>query len=198
MMMVMVVVVVVTLMLTAVLVTVVGKSDSPRHWVSQVRGRGIERDQEGSRSENCHLLFIVDYPFLVMYYLSDKKGAGLQIETLIHYVLNSILISLCHISVFCLCFCFCLIFALVFVLFGFAQVAGSSFRESAQVSNFLKMWQKHKIRHRRDCSSRSRSSKFEICGSSTALQALLLQHHLGLKIFTLITKHRQESKSSLQ
>ena len=133
-----------------------------------------------------------------MYYLSDKKGAGLQIETLIHYVLNSILLSLCHISVFCLCFCFCLIFALVFVLFGFAQVAGSSFRESAQVSNFLKMWQKHKIRHRRDCSSRSRSSKFEICGSSTALQALLLQHHLGLKIFTLITKHRQESKSSLQ
>ena len=57
--------------------------------MSQVRGRGIERDQEGSRSENCHLLFIVDYPFLlVMYYLSDKKGAGLQIETLIHYVLN--------------------------------------------------------------------------------------------------------------
>ena len=193
MMMMMVVVVVVTLMLTAVLVTVVGKSDSPRHWVSQVRGRGIERDQEGSRSENCHLLFIVDYPFLVMYYLSDKKGAGLQIETLIHYVLNSILLSLCHISVFCLCFCFCLIF----VLFGFAQVAGSSFRESAQVSNCLTMWQKHKLRHS-DCSSRSRSSKFEICGSSTPLLALLLEHHLSLKIFTPITKHRQESKSSLQ
>ena len=107
MMMMVVVVVVVTLMLTAVLVTVVGKSDSPRHWVSQVRGRGIERDQEGSRSENCHLLFIVDYPFLlVMYYLSDKKGAGLQIETLIHYVLNFNFVFcvsyLCFLSLFLL------------------------------------------------------------------------------------------------
>ena len=166
--------------------------------MSQVRGRGIERDQEGSRSENCHLLFIVDYPFLlVMYYLSDKKGAGLQIETLIHYVLNFNVAFFVSYLCFCLCICFCLIFVLVFGLFGFAQVAGSSFRESAQVSNCLKMRQKHKLRHS-DCSSRSRSSKFEICGPSTPLLALLLQHHLSLKIFTLVTKHRQESKSSLQ
>ena len=111
MMMMVVVVVVVTLMLTAVLVTVVGKSDSPRHWVSQVRGRGIERDQEGSRSENCHLLFIVDYPFLlVMYYLSDKKGAGLQIETLslcTEYKLSVSILSLfLFLSYLCLCLCF--------------------------------------------------------------------------------------------
>ena len=111
MMMVVVVVVEVTLMLTAVLVTVVGKSDSPRHWVSQVRGRGIERDQEGSRSENCHLLFIVDNPFLlVMYYLSDKKGAGLQIETLslcTEYKLSVSILSLfLFLSYLCLGLCF--------------------------------------------------------------------------------------------
>ena len=192
-MMMVVMVVVVTLMLTAVLVAVVGKSDSPRHWVSQVRGRGIERDQEGSRSENCHLLFIVDYPFLVMYYLSDKKGAGLQIETLslcTEYKLSVSILSLfLFLSYLCLGLCF---------IWLCTSCRKQLQRKCASEQLSQNVAETQTPPPLSDCSSRSRSSKFEICGSSTPLQALLLQHHSSLKIFTLITKHRQEGKSSLQ
>ena len=173
--MVMVVVVVVTLMLTAVLVTVVGKSDSPRHWVSQVRGRGIERDQEGSRSENCHLLFVVDYPFLlVMYYLSDKKGAGLQIETLIHYVLNFNFVF--FVSYLCFLFLSYLCVGLCFIWLC-TSCRKQLQRKCASEQLSQNVAETQTPPPLSDCSSRSRSSKFEICGSSAPLQALLLQHH---------------------
>ena len=141
--------------------------------MSQVRGRGIERDQEGSRSENCHLLFIVDYPFLlVMYYLSDKKGAGLQIETLslcTEYKLSVSILSLfLFLSYLCLGLCF---------IWLCTSCRKQLQRKCASEQLSQNVAETQTPPPLSDCSSRSRSSKFEICGSSAPLQALLLQHH---------------------
>ena len=105
-----------------------------------------------------------------------------------HYVLN-----INYQFQFCLCFCFCPIFVLVFVLFGFAQVAGSSFRESAQVSNCLKMWQKHKLRHHSATALPGREVQ-----SLRFVDLLPHSKHFYSNTTKASKSSRQENKTSLQ
>ena len=92
----------------------------------------------------------------------------------------------CHELIWCL-------IVLVFVLFGFAQVAGSSFRESAQVSNCLKMWQKHKLRHHSATALPGREVQ-----SLRFVDLLPHSKHFYSNTTKASKSSRQENKTSLQ